>query len=260
MELGAGELLNRNFVESRALGDSAAASKTKARKKNKKDTNKEHPGYSPKKQLLYRIVSHIHVIHPWRQNVITKQPFYHYPILCFKFQSMTVTVILFIVLLISITRSIHRSQPSQRRTTSQSQLAEIQSLGNIIFLVGRCFQQEQLYRTLKLIMSLSVRDLVAGELQPSKELEQLEIKRKCILMKNKWLDKIKELDTEISVSLSRAKKYDESIELLAFIAISKSFIFLCGGGGPAYHCQSKQLKHIVHACHTEVGKLIEVQV
>lgn len=46
------------------------------------------------------------------------------------------------------------------------------------------------------------------------ELEQLEVKRKAVLARNKWLGRLTELDQDISMALGRAIPFDDCNELL----------------------------------------------
>lgn len=44
------------------------------------------------------------------------------------------------------------------------------------------------------------------------ELEMLEIKRKAVVVKNKWLGKLEELDQEVTIALSRAHPFAEDCQ------------------------------------------------
>jgi len=47
------------------------------------------------------------------------------------------------------------------------------------------------------------------------ELEALEIKRKALVMKNRWVEKLQELIAEVSLSTKRAEEFSDCDELLA---------------------------------------------
>ena len=46
------------------------------------------------------------------------------------------------------------------------------------------------------------------------ELEEIELKRKSVVMKNKWISSIESLNEEISVILEQAKPFDQTKEFL----------------------------------------------
>ena len=48
------------------------------------------------------------------------------------------------------------------------------------------------------------------------EIEELEMKRKAVLMRNRWADKITALDVEVSMSVQRAEPYDDCTECFGF--------------------------------------------
>lgn len=58
------------------------------------------------------------------------------------------------------------------------------------------------------------------------ELEHLEIKRKAIMMKNRWTSKLQELDQDITLALSRGSQFEDCEEFLSSSWFSV-FIYMC---------------------------------
>ena len=77
------------------------------------------------------------------------------------------------------------------------------------------------------------------------ELEALEIKRKALVMKNKWAEKLEELIAEVSLSIKRAEEFSDCDELLAL----QAFVLAETVKFPGFTCLIPGRPHMLSAQH-----------